>query len=1005
MEEDAGERLRFNILGPIECWRGGTRIRLGGPVQERILAALLLESGRVVPVPQLVDAAWPDDPPATATHQVRKAVADLRRRIPDGVGILTTDGPGYRVVVPSDGLDLTEFGAGIAEGVRAEQEGRPEDAVRALRAALNLWRGCPATSGALGEAASAALQERRLAACERLYELCLTLGQGPELVADLRDAVDRHPLRENLRAQLMTALYRADRQAEALGEYTEVRTLLVEELGVDPGARLTETYEAILRNDPALAGVRPAPPALASAPRPPAPEVPCTLPHDLADFTGRDTELRELLQKVGAAAPDTTGIVAVDGMGGCGKTTLAVHAAYRLRDAYGDGQLYVDLRGYTPGEEPMTAGAALDGLLRALGVPGARIPEDTASRTALWRASLAGKRLLVVLDNAADASVVRALLPTSPGCTALVTSRARLVDLDGAAWISLDVMVPEESTELVTEILGSDRVAAEPEAAAELARLCGHLPLALRIASARLRNRPRWTVSYLADRLRDETRRLGELTSGERSVAASLRLSYQAMEAEGRKAFQMLALHPGQDIDMHSAAALMGVGTAEAEDLLELLLDIHLAQQPDIGLYRFHDLVRSFAHSLRGSGDGHDDATVERLLGYYLTASETACTVAFPGRRHIDTGICASPAEPPDLSTPECAQRWFARERTTLQACVALADRRGLDRYAVALARNLAFCLDARGYLEEFLEMGRIAVRAARRLDDAALLGVSLSNLGIACWKLGRLVEGTEVAEEGRAIAARFGDRQTEAHSEGTLGMFKSMLGRFPEALSHLEKTISYERELGTPRAEAESLTVLSTLYEQWGRYADAEKAARRALEIGAHLEPYEGKFLALADLAMALMGQDAHEEAHRELERARHLCDDWKDPSAVSIVMALSADVLQRLGHTDEALVHAERALDLVGRSVFPLRRAKVENIVGRVHHRLGRFASAAQLHTRAHARAAAVGYRIEQAYGLAGLAGTARALGDTDAAARHAAAADELFLSMGVPPEGRRR
>ncbi|GAB2698248.1 AfsR/SARP family transcriptional regulator [Kitasatospora kifunensis] len=1037
MPAGARRGLRFNILGPLEGWEDGRRLRLGGTIRERVLVTLLLETGKVLPVSRLVAAVWAEDPPATASHQVRKAVAELRRSMLDGGEVLVTDGPGYRAALGDGQLDLTEFGALVRAARQAALAGRPAEAVEALRGALALWRG-PVLSGAGGpviEAAATALDEHRLAAAEQLFELRLGLGESAELVVDLRQLVHQHPLRETLRGQLMLALYRSGRQAEALEEYGRVRELLVEELGIDPGPSLARIHQGILRDSPELAAVAlpsavPVPvPALvpssaASLPADPSSAVPLaltddplpvvhpvtpadspsTLPYDLADFTGRDRELRELLACAQQEGEPRTRIVAIDGMGGSGKTSLAVRAAHRLAGAYPDGQLHIDLRGHAPGEPPVSAGTALHTLLRALGLPGDRIPEDVSARTALWRATLVGRRLLLLLDNAADAAAVRPLLPSSPGCLVLVTSRARLVDLDGARWISIDVLAPEESASLVTEILGAARIAAEPEAAAELARLCGHLPLALRIATARLRNRPRWTLRYLADRLRDETRRLDELSSGERSVAATLRLSYQTLDEQSRSAFRLLALHPGGDLDVYSAAALLGSAARSAESVLELLLDVHLLQQPEIGLYTFHDLVRSFAQSLRGGPtEAADAAAVERLLDYYLTATEAACEQLFPGRRSRPTGIPASSAELPGLADTAGAQAWFTREHAALRSAVALAERHGYDRHTVCLARNVMFQLNARGHLDEFQALGRIAVTAARRLGDLALLGVSLANLGVACWKLGHFTEGIEVAQEARDVAARLGDRHTEAHSESTLGLYKSLLGRFAEALTHLTRAVAHERELGSIRAEAESLTLLSALYEQWGRYREAAEAARRAVELGRQLGRHENELVALTDLAFALLGLGDYAEAAQCLGQARELCDETKEPGQVALALALSAEVADRLGCPEQAAGHLDRALALIGSSSSPLRRAKVENTAGRLLHRRGEHASALALHRHAHELAAAIDYRTEEAYALAGLAQAAQALGEPGAA-DHRVAAERLFTALGVPADRRR-
>ncbi|MFE0579968.1 BTAD domain-containing putative transcriptional regulator [Streptomyces sp. NPDC058874] len=1012
---------------------------------------LLLESGRVVPVTRLVEATWEQDPPVTAAHQVRKAVADLRRRIPAGTEVIATDGPGYRAVVTDDQVDLLEFDALTGKAGQALREGRRPAAAEALRSALALWRGSVLSGmgGRVIEAAATALEERRLAAADQFFDLSLALGESGDLISGLRALITQHPLRETLRGQLMLALYRSGRQAEALKEYGEVRELLVDELGIDPGPRLARLYEAILRDSPELAaperpaaepaapaGAVPEPdvPAPAAAPEPafpvpvpavgpPAPaervpgqpqapphaaatsgDAPCTLPYDLPDFTGRTRELAELFDYArgsGRGGDRYARVVAVDGMGGMGKTTLAVRAAHQLADRYPDGQLHIDLHGFTPGGKPVSAAAALDSLLRTLGTPGDRIPEDLEGRSALWRTKLDGRRMLLLLDNAVDAAQIRPLLPVSPGSLTLITSRGRLLDLDGVEWVSIGMMEPEDSTSLMTETLGEARVAAEPEASAELARLCGHLPLALRIATARLRNRPRWTVRYLVERLRDETRRMDELSSGERSVAATLRLSYLAMDEEYRTAFRILSLYPCAGTDVYSAAALLGTSVRDAEDALEFLLDVHLVRQPDIGLYTFHDLVRSFAQSLRGPATADDDAAaVERLLSYYMTASDAACEVLFPGRERRPSGIAPYEGERPVFRDAEQALNWFVREQAGLLAAVALAERSGHDRYAACLSRNVGFHLYAQGQLDAFWSVGHLAVAASRRLDDLSLLGISLSNLGAACWKLGRFEEGLEVATEARDTAIRAGDRHTEGHSESTIGLLMTMLGRYAEALPILERAVRLAKELSGPATAAETLTILSTLYERWGRYPEAADAAREALEI-AHGRGNE--IMALTDLAFAQVGLGEYADADAGLKRARDLCDETRSPGDVALVFALSARVAMERGDTSQARTFAERALVLGRASGAPIRLAKVENIVGQLHMRWGEHEAAMAMHSHARTIASSMSFRAEEAFALVGLAHAAEVFGDSAASAEYRAAAEELFDFMDLPAHRR--
>lgn len=1041
MAEQNDTKVRFNLLGSLEGWSGGDRLRLGGPIQERVLATLLLEPGRVVPVARLVEAAWEDEPPNTASHQIRKAVADLRRRIPGGSELIATDGPGYRAVLEDGQLDLSLFQLHTRLAREALAAGRPSDAETELRTALGLWRG-PVLSGAGGpvvEAAATALEERRLTAAEQLFQLRLDHGESAELVGDLRELVSAHPLRETLRGHLMLALYRSGRQAEALEEFGRVRELLVEELGVDPGPRLARLHEGILRDSPELAGPRPpeppAPPAAATpapAQAPAAPSAgpdadpgpaarkaagaaPCTLPYDLADFSGRSRELHSLLAAAGNGhgnghadgtdGPDgRTRIVAVDGMGGTGKTALAVRVAHQLAEQYPDGQLHVDLRGYTPGEQPLQPGSVIAGLLRTLGVPAERIPEDPAGRAALWRATLVGRRLLLLFDNACDAAQVHPLLPASPGCLVLVTSRARLVELDGAQWISIGVMSPEDSMALVTETLGRERTEREPGAARSLAALCGHLPLALRIATARLRNRSRWTVQHLVDRLGDETRLLDELSSGERSVAATLRLSYQAMDEEHRDAFRLLSLHPGTDIDLHTAAALLATGTRDAEDLLEDLLDMHLVQQHELGYYAFHDLVRSFAQSLRNAETAPDDtAAVERLLDYFYAATEAACAVLFPARSRYETGLQDTAAALPPLGSAEKATAWFDREADAVAAALSFAEARGFLRHVVYTTRNLAFFLNMRTYMERYRRVGEIAIRAARRLGDVQALRLSLTNQVAALWKLGRFREGIALTEEALGLARSEGERIGEGSCLELLGLLHSSLGELAEGLRYQELAVEVHQETGDVQAELHLMCSLSTTYGSLGRPKDALRAAQRAVELARQADSLDGEVAARNDLASALLALGRVPEAEDCLVRALRFLDESRQPDNLAVTYALMAHVRHLLGQAGEARRCEEQAMELVLRRASPSRQMKVERLIGALRLDRGEHALALELFEGVYRRAGAAEYRMEEARSLAGIAQAAAALGDGARAGEYRTKAEELFDSMGVPQDAR--
>ncbi|KUN83231.1 hypothetical protein AQJ66_20295 [Streptomyces bungoensis] len=1006
--------VRFNILGALECWEGQRRVRLGGPIQERVLTVLLLEAHHVVTVSRLIEAVWGDEPPATAVRQIRKTVAELRRRIPDGACLVVTEAAGYRAVVADGQLDLHDFERDTQAAAAEVAAGRPADAAGKLAAALALWRGTVmcGQGGPVIEAAATALEEHRLAAVEQLFELRLQAGENGELVGDLRRAVDAHPLRERLRGRLMLALYRSGQQAEALAEYGRLRDLLAEELGIDPGAELCRLHEDILRGSPELAAPPRERPAAAPPQEPPVSSCPparppCTLPYDLADFTGRDRELALLLEM--GAGPRRTGLVGIDGMGGTGKSTLAVHAAYRLADAYPDGRLYFDLRGFTPGERPLQPDFVAAALLRELGAPDAQIPDDPQGRFALLRSWTADRRLLLILDNAADTAQVRPLLSGMTKGFVIVTGRVRLVDLDSAQWLTLGSLQPEQSALMLTRTLGEQRVAAEPKAARVLADLCGHLPLALRIAAARLCNRPHWTLQYLVGRLHDESRLLKELCSNERSVATTIQLSYQVLDPDQQRAFRLLGLHPGTDIDVYGAAALLGTSPLDAEDLLEGLLDVHLLRQPGVGLYSFHDLVRSFA---RGLGETANEteraegrAALGGLLDYYVAATDEACRALFPARaqyRIAPTGKV--PELPPLCGRPE-AQRWFDREQRALQATVAVGHERGFDLQAAYIARNTLFQLHRRGDIKGYREVAAVGVAAARRDQDPLALQFSLRNMVAGHSMLGDFRAAMDVAEEGLRLARSQQDRISEGYYLGELGWACCALGRLAEGRGLLEQAIDAFREASVEQEENFALCNLSSVYAWLGRTEEAVAAARRAVLLQRRIGEHLHQVAALNDLAIAHLFGGDHEPARAALEQALDLCDEFAMPRCVALTNVLMADVCQRDGRGAEAPAFVERALTLVTPLGAKPWQAQIENIAGLVHRRRGEYDRALELHRTAFEHASASEYRIETAWALDGMAHALEGAGDQRGAVEYRRAAAGHFDTMGLPAASRRR
>jgi DNA-binding SARP family transcriptional activator/tetratricopeptide (TPR) repeat protein len=790
--------VEFRVLGPLEAWHDGGRVPVGGPQAEKALAALLLAGGEVVGLAALVDALWDGEPPRTATHQVHKLIAGLRCRLP---GAVETAGAGYRIRLAGAALDLARFTALIAAPT-----------VRNLTAALALWRG-PALAGIDSRAlraAAARLEDHRLAAVEAAVELRLAGGSAAEaaaVVVELPALVAAHPLRETLRRQLMVALYRCGRQADALAVYTEVRALLADELGVDPGPDLARVHQQVLRADPALRPVATATTGAAARP------APCTLPYDLPDFAGRAGDLERLL------APGATAMVinAIDGMAGVGKTALAVHAAHRLAERYPDGRLFCDLHAHTAGAAPVTAAAALERLLRMLGVPPEEVPADLDGRSARWRAELAARRVLVVLDNAESAAQVRPLLPGSPHCLVLVTSRRRLGVLDGAALLSLDVLPPAEALELFAAIAGADRAAAEPAAAAEVVALCGRLPLAIRIAATRLAHRPQWTVAELAGRLRAEGGRLAELTLADRGVSAAFALSYAQLEPAQRRLFRLLGLHPGADFDAWSAAALADLPPARAEDALEGLVDAHLLRSAGAGRYSFHDLLRDYARDLtRELAPRAAGRAGGRLHDYLLAAATAATDLVNPGARRFEPDLAAAPRQLPPLPDLDAALAWLTAEHATLVA-VARADP------GWQLACVLRGYFEHRGHFADWRSTAEHALAVTDSPLGTVLLHFGLGALGM--WT-GRLDEGMDHFRQ--ALAAAGDDRDLAAAALTSLGMLAHLAGRDREAARYLRRALG---TAGGGRTAPLARNNLGLAEARLGRGEAAVELHRQALE------------------------------------------------------------------------------------------------------------------------------------------------------------------------------
>ncbi|KPI25754.1 BTAD domain-containing putative transcriptional regulator [Streptomyces sp. NPDC054950] len=602
--------MEFLVLGSLELRESGIPIRVRGMRQQRLLALLLLNANRVVPMDALVDELW-EDPPSSARPQVHNAIRDLRRILSasEGTSLVTVD-VGYRLVVPEDAVDAHRFVGRVRAAKVAERENRYTEAVRLLQSAVDLWRGeafagiqCPTVSGA-----AVKLAEQRLTAVEDLVALRLKLGETGSLVGELHALIAEYPLREALRGSLMIALCRSGRQADALAVYDEGRRFLVDELGLEPSPRLRALHAEILADSPDLHGS--AGPALAAAagaePSDDRGTGPSAapgngrhyLPHDLTDFTGRTAELATLTAVAAQEPGGSPVMVAIDGMGGVGKTTLAVRLAHRVTELYPDGQYFINLHGFSATRSPVPTEHALAVLLQASGLTAREIPPSLEERSALWRSRLAGRRCLVVLDDAADSAHVTPLLPGTGGTLVLVTSRRKLSALDGAQPLCLDVLPPADAVTLFRRIVGEPRARREPARVAQAVELCGRLPLALRIAATRLRDRPAWAVADLVERLAQPAQRARCLQTADRDLMAVLRVSYDHLSAPERRFSRLISLQSAASYDIAHAALVTGLPAGDVEHHFDALIENNLIREDTPARFSFHSLIRDCTREL-----------------------------------------------------------------------------------------------------------------------------------------------------------------------------------------------------------------------------------------------------------------------------------------------------------------------------------------------------------------------------------------------------------------------
>jgi DNA-binding SARP family transcriptional activator len=922
------QRLEIAVLGPLEVRVDGRPACLT-PMEQALLVALVARANQVVTSDRLIGQLWDDPWSIPSRNALHALVRRLRRAV--GSEICQTRASGYQLTIEPGQLDLHRFEALMGEAREAIAAGEPRRSAALLQAALALWRG-PALAGApvtpITTVEAARLDDLRLTALEQRNEAELQLGQHAELVAELTRLAAEHPHREPLSNQLMLALYRSGRQAEALAVYQALHRRMVDDLGLEPGKPSKDLQRAILTADPALqppAGV-PGPTTAASADTALAHQVPYQLPASSAAFTGRRRELDFLcsLLSEGAEAGQVV-VAATYGTAGIGKSALALRAAHQLREAFRDGQLYVDLQGATPGLAPLDPGDVLGRLLRGLGVDGRRVPSDLEERSAMYRSEMAGRRVLVLVDDAADAAQVRSLLPGTPGAGVLVTSRRILPGLDGVTHLQLEVLSPEDAVVLLGRLVGAQRVRAEPAAAAELARLCGYLPLALRIAGARLAGRPRWPISTLIERLTEECRRLDELVAGDLAVRSSFEVSYRelqtAKDADGiddTRVFRLLSLLDGPDVGVPAAAVLLDRSRDAVEAALERLVDAHLLESPAPGRYGFHDLLRLFARERAAQQEPEEEraAALVRALGWYLRGTERANRLLSPGQPAPDGDAGPWPGGW-DFHDRGTALAWLERERANLLAAAhQLARPPEVPECPVWRLTEALFCfLDIRGYWPELERVCELALASARRRGDHSGQAHAHLTLAALAWRHYRLGGALSHLRRSLALFRRVGDVRGRARSLNSLGLVRCEQRRYDDAIACYQRALALFQQVGDRRGEGQACNNLGETYRKVERCPEALDHLLRDLVICRELGDRRGEAITCCNIGEVQRDLGRRAEAVDGFQLSLAICQELEDHRGQGINLSGLGDVCLQTGQFEEAVDYLRRSIDLLER------------------------------------------------------------------------------------------
>jgi tetratricopeptide (TPR) repeat protein/DNA-binding SARP family transcriptional activator len=1027
--------MEFRTLGPIELWAAGQRQDLGSARARSLLAMLLVTPRAMVPADTLIDRLWEARPPPKARESLSVYVArlrsSLRQAVGDEVRLVGRNHGGYLLEVDPETVDLHRFRRLGRQAGALAASGDYDHASELLREADALWRGQPLADirgDWIDRMRDALDEERRAAIIERIgFEL--ELGRHADLVGELRHLLARYPLDETLVAHQMTALYRNARQADALSLYRETRSRLIEEQGAEPAAMLSELHQRILAADPGLLG-RPAGRTGAQA------AVPDTLPPETTDFVGREDELKLLSEEHGS----TPWIAVIAGMPGVGKTTLAVRAARLVSAQYPDGAIYLDLHSHDPASHPLLPAEALDELLRLLAVPAAQIPKAVGERSALWRAHLSRRRVVVIFDDAAGPDQIRPLLPVTGQCLILITTRRRFAGPDGARTLPLDVLPVDEAIMLFQRIAGERRVIDAGQVAATV-DLCGRLPLAIKLTAGRIAQANPPSLDDLIAEWSQSAAWLGGTGAASPEVIAAFDLSYRALEPGHQQFFRRLGISPCATHSPAAAAALGGCSFAEAEKALAVLLDCHLLTQAPDGQFRLHDLIRGYsaARARRDDPAADQQQAVSRLLSHYLRTADQADRVLHPFRRRAGVQVAGQSCEGPVLSTQEAAAGWLESEWRNILQAARYAGTHEWKQECADLSYLLAEYLEIRAYWDEAITAHTQALQASRYLADAARVAQAALALSTMRQQTGRPETAIPLAEEAASIYRSLADRRGEAAALDQIGLAHQRtarsleanayfqearilyaaasdsrgvadtlshsgiacwhLGRNPEAKAQLSDALALYRQVGDRRGEAKALNNLGRVHQYNGRHRDAIGAFQQALQIFGEIGGRQSEAVVYQNIGSVYRHQGSHEEALAACRRALEIYRSIGDlPDQADALNEIGA-IYQSAACNDEALIHHQKARVMAEEIGNQSQQLIALRMLADIHRGSGRNDEALEHYDSARKLAREIGDQYEEGKILEGMAELTLYTERRDAARIIFRQALDIFERLGVP------